>query len=108
MKRLVALMMCAVSLGATAQPQILSTQQKVQKEKGEALSAKPHKNAVKSLPLAAQATPIWADDVSDCGNWTFDNGATEAGAPWFDTDINFACSTAVSYTHLTLPTICSV
>ena len=93
MKRLVALMMCAVSLGATAQPQILSTQQKVQKEKGEALSAKPHKNAVKSLPLAAQATPIWADDVSDCGNWTFDNGATEAGAPWFDTDINFACST---------------
>lgn len=92
MKRIITSIICTVSLAASAQPQILSTQQG-QKEKAEALSSKQYQNEVKPLPLAAQVNLIWADDVSDCGNWTFGNGAAEIAAPWTDIDINFTCST---------------
>lgn len=36
---------------------------------------------------------IWINDVSVCDDWTYGNGATETGSPWFDIDINFECTT---------------
>ena len=35
---------------------------------------------------------FWSNDISECGDWVFDNGAAEAGAPWTNIDISFGCS----------------
>ena len=52
----------------------------------------PKKKVTAVVPNADREV-FWTDDISNCDNWTFGNGAAEEGSPWFDIDINFACST---------------
>ena len=39
---------------------------------------------------------FWSNDISNCADWTFGNGAAETGSPWQDIDLNFECTTVGS------------
>ena len=36
---------------------------------------------------------FWTNDISNCADWTFGNGADEIGSPWAGIDLNFECTT---------------
>ena len=44
----------------------------------------------------AQGDIIWYNNISNCADWTFGNGAAETGSPWQDIDLNFECTTVGS------------
>ena len=39
---------------------------------------------------------FWSNDISNCADWTFGNGAAETGSPWQDIDLNFECTSVGS------------
>ena len=53
------------------------------------------RNKVTAMVPNVEREVFWTNDISDCDNWTFGNGAAEAGSPWFDIDINFAAAQKV-------------
>jgi hypothetical protein len=51
-------------------------------------------NVNSEAPVQAELAIIWSHDcnIESCSDWSFDNGATEVGAPWEGIDLNFECT----------------